>query len=489
MTFVPQQSLCALNESTKSFVVENWLDMTSTEMRPITKKMIKCHVTKERRRLWEFLDKNVVVDRHPVVSVMGSPGIGKSIISYAWVMRYANQENRRTLYLHSEENDFQLISIVDKKVALYNFSLSSPIENIDVILKAMQKKHKYELIVCDGANPEVNRKLFSGFRNLTILTISSFRPFGKMSQELMGSRNKRKHQVYAWTKEEVKEAVRLGNLLPIPPNELEEKMYYSGTCIRWLLKPIEDAKEDIDDKFLQVNDFKSLLSGNIGDSSAAAVNSLSSLVAHNKSIILSEYLVRNIADKATTDLVSMCRTILTNNPSWQGYVTELEVLRMFSNQPTVDLWSKSADGSSELVKETWPKPSNGYETVSGVDDPAVGPIMSQNKYLAPIKFNQALFDLLFIGPILRVIQITDAKTHEYKMGALIPWVKMLKCSKIELVVICRHHNFGTFKVVPSDFENVAELNNGLKANHRGREPFEPFDCRKIRVLTYQEKAP
>ena len=310
---------------------------------------ISCHVTKERRRLWEFLDASVVVDGHPVVSVMGSPGIGKSIISYAWVMRYAYQENRRTLYLHSEENDFQLISIVDKKVALYNFSLSSPIENIDVILKAMQKEHGYKLIVCDGANPEVNKKLFTGFRDSTILTISSFRPFGKMSQEVMGSRNKRKHQVYAWTKEEVKEAVRLGNLLPIRPDELEEKMYYSGTCIRWLLKPIEDAKEDIDDKFLQVNDFKSLLSGNIGDSSAAAVNSLSSLVAHNKSIILSEYLVRNIADKATTDLVSMCRTILTNNPSWQGYVTELEVLRMFSNQPVVDLWSKSAGGSGQLV--------------------------------------------------------------------------------------------------------------------------------------------
>ena len=115
LEFVPQQSLCALNKSTKSFVVENWLDMTSTETRPITKKMIKCHVTKERRMLWEFLDENVVVDGHPVVSVMGSPGIGKSIISYAWVMRYANQENRRTLYLHSEESDFQLISIVDKK--------------------------------------------------------------------------------------------------------------------------------------------------------------------------------------------------------------------------------------------------------------------------------------------------------------------------------------------------------------------------------------
>ena len=198
----------------------------------------------------------------------------------------------------------------------------------------------------------------------------------------------------------VKEAAQLDNL-PSRPDEHEEKMYYSGTCIRWLLKPIKKTKEDIDDKFLQVSDFMS--------------------------IIWSKYLVRNIADKATTDLGSICRHSLTNEPSWQGYVTELEVVNLFYKRPTVDLWKKLADGKGRLVKET------------------------------------------------------AATTHNYKMGALIPWVEKLQCSKVQLVVICRHQNFGEFIVVPSDFENLKELNNALKANHGGRDRFKPFDCQQTLV--------
>ena len=146
------------------------------------------------------MDDKVVKTGNPVVSVTGSPGIGKSVISYAWVVWYTMQHNRRTLYLHYEEEGYKLISIVDGQVIneSYRFYLcESSHSNISKMLNFKYEKIQYDLIVSDGADPVINESLFVSFDKSTILTISSFKPFPNISQEALSGRYLTEHQVYA----------------------------------------------------------------------------------------------------------------------------------------------------------------------------------------------------------------------------------------------------------------------------------------------------
>jgi hypothetical protein len=226
---------------------------------------------------------------------MGSPGIGKSIIAYAWTVWHASHCNKRTLYVHGVDLNFELLSIIDGIATRYslNYKHIDDVKYVHDVISDLQKENNYDLIVCDGGNENLNKFLFQQFKNTTIVTVSSFQAFGKMSQELSVARKKYQHIVLSWKKQEIVDAIDAGNL-PIPLDKLDEKMYYAGTCIRWLLMSLNEVINDIDSKILRVTDYSQLLSGNIGDSALTAVNSLSSMVECKKTTILSLYIVRQV---------------------------------------------------------------------------------------------------------------------------------------------------------------------------------------------------
>jgi hypothetical protein len=289
----------------------------------------------------------------------------------------------------------------------------------------LQEENHFDLIVCDGGNEDLNIFLFQKFEKITIITISSFQALGKMSQQLMAARIWHEKIVLSWTKKEIIDAIHDGNL-PIDLEKLEERMYFSGTCIRWLLlSNSEQVMKAINRKIDSVTDYSQFLSGNIGQQSLNAVNSLSSMVASETSTILSEYIVRKVSIEATGSLIPLCRSLLPENPSWQGWVTELEVLSKFRRQSQLVLWSKNE------TEEVWDTSLKKY--ISDENDTSIGPGKSLNTWLIPLKYSQGCFDTLYLMPCktLRVVQITNAISHKYKLLALVPYVVKFKCTKVE----------------------------------------------------------
>ena len=84
---------------------------------------------------------------------------------------------------------------------------------------------------------------------------------------------------------------------------------------------------------------------------------------------------------------------------------------------------------------------------------------------------------------LRVIQITNAISHDYKLHILVPYVVVFKCTKVEIVVICRSGNLANYHVTDSELKNVTALNNELLAN--GKTKFKLFAMDQIRWVTYE----
>jgi hypothetical protein len=143
--FVPQSSI--LDMTTKTFLVNNlltvWPSVTS----------LKCHITKQRLDLWKFLNAHAECDNHtepPFISVIGSPGIGKSVIVYAWTIWHAMKFKKRTLYVQGINFfQFELISIIDNKVL--RFSIEDEVDaehKVHHLVNNLYKENCYDLIVC-----------------------------------------------------------------------------------------------------------------------------------------------------------------------------------------------------------------------------------------------------------------------------------------------------------------------------------------------------
>jgi hypothetical protein len=109
-------------------------------------------------------------------------------------------------------------------------------------------------------------------------------------------------------------------------------------------------------------------------------------------------------------------------------------------------------------------------------------------WLIPTKYNQGCFDALLLMPCktLRVVQITNAISHEYKLNALVPYVVKLKCTKVEIVVFCRSENLAKFHVINSELKKLTALNNALQENYKDdKTKVKLFDKDQIRCVTYE----
>jgi hypothetical protein len=472
-----------MDMKTKTLLVNNLLTNRLSDA------SVKCHITEERLTLWKFLNDHASLNEddyrgRPIVSIVGPPGIGKSVIAYAWTIWYATHFKKRTLYVQGIHLNFELVSIVENRVTRCSikYTHDSEVGNIHNVINNMHKDNCYDLVVSDGDNPNLNKFLFQRLTNTLVVTVSSFQTFSELSQRLMVTRKQYRHIVLSWTKEEIIEANNSGNL-PVPLDELEERMFYSGTCIRWLLSEPTQAKLHIDMQMNSVENYNQLLCGKIGDKSLDEVNSLLSLPTIGRSTILSEYIVRVISEKATDSLVPLCRNVLPENLVWQGLVTKLEVLHMIHTRPTLHLWDKNGN------HETWE--TSLKRTIIDENDSSIRPTQSRGWWLIPSYFNQGCFDALYIklDGTLVVFQITDAIKHDYKLKVLVPLVKKLKCFKIEFVVICRITNLLNYRVIKSELKNLRDLNLALQSNFKEKmEEFTPFGKDDIRCVTYQSQS-
>eukprot|EP01035_Chromulina_nebulosa_P028432 gene28432-37531_t len=155
----------------------------------------------------------------------------------------------------------------------------------------------------------------------------------------------------------------------------------------------------IDSKINSVSNFESLLSGNVGDSSMAMVNSLKSLVQPYVSVLLSEYIAKKLGERVDLKFLESCRNLLQDNPSWQGWVSEMEVINRIRKYSHMDVWNRSK------LKISWKISSR----LNIVDENFQDTGIQEDWWLFPQIYNQPCFDVLSLTSArsprtLRVIQ-------------------------------------------------------------------------------------
>ena len=132
---------------------------------------------------------------------------------------------------------------------------------------------------------------------------------------------------------------------------------------------IDENVELIQDSVRYVPNILILLSGNIGDSSQAQVNSLISVFMESYSTILfetsviSEYALKILLKQCTPEFIALARNAMKKNNIWQGWVTEFECLykieKCSNNIELCDI-----NGTSVI----WPMNYNSVEKYNEIKD-------------------------------------------------------------------------------------------------------------------------
>jgi hypothetical protein len=431
---------------------------------------------------------------------------------YAYAMYEATERKKRVLYIHGNKNQHHYLFtsggvedarigisdriVAEQDTALYRFVYNQLVEQ------------KVDMIVLDGALEWLIGKVYLNlkkFPNVRLISCTSFQAASDMNgsdlDQYPPNPEFDRYSMESWTREELAAALKSGVIhLDQSVQEFNDILFYSGGSVRMVKWTINKVIDTLNAKFSKSVDIAKLVGeGVVGDASESAVNTLIAIYDGFK-IPVSQYVTRKMMKACTQYLISKYRMALPKNPSWQGWVTEIEVLTMVRENKIAVFWGRRkevekdvARGRAGLLKEEWPRLQEATGTLIEFYDASDDCFKFQSfGWFAPLKFNQQTFDAIYwMSPdTIRFIQITNADTHSCKLQCLIPYVQIMNVHVIEVVYVCQSSNFDTFKVPSPDvYPAVADaaedtnkdLNEGLADQEES-----PLDQKNERFLDHNE---
>ena len=422
------------------------VDLSNTGLTAAVDPILPLYMRDMCLKLYRALKDN----KEQVIMISGCPGVGKSVEVYSYAMWHASEDKKRVLYIHCDEVlGFSIIFKYDANVEKMTLGRKpyTPEPNILVAyIDTLLKEGKVDLIVLDGALVSLIRKVYIEmikYKTVVLITCTSFRGLGKMSSEVrVKTAEMVDFEMESWTEAEYFAAIA-ADVLKIPKKELGERYYYAGGSVRFIQQPINSLMRILKEKIAQVPDMNKLIgTGGVGQASDVAVNSLMA-VYEGKKVILSKYVTRMLFDQVSDDWIAKARSTLPDNPAWQGWVSEFEVLKLagkgelfFYDQNTTTGYQWDSDRAMHTFND---------ENDENLKNP------TQTGWFQPVKWNHACFDALYrvSKDKLRVVQITDASSHSSKLKYLVNYVQTMKVCQIDFVVVCRKKNYNSFKVFDS----------------------------------------
>ena len=386
-----------------------------------------------------------------VKMITGCPGVGKSVEIFSYAM---GQTNKRVLYIHGEEkNGFSILfkdnpNTLTSKACCRPKFVSEP-NPLEQFISALLEDAGVDLIVLDGSLSWLIRKVYfmmDKYPQVVLITCTSFQALGKISQEVsLKSASRARFVMESWRETEYDEAVRTGALILPGHTTVKELFYYAGGSVRLFLKPIDDVIAELEFKIDCAPDMGKLVgSGGVGDASADATNSLMAIY-DGKTVVLSQFVMRKLLESVTDDFIQKARLFLPENPVWQGWVTEAEVMHMARTQRDVSFRNNPEDATSV---ETWHADPGVISFTNSTDRALQGQRVG---WFQPTKWNEKGFDALFrvSSHELRVIQITDASNRRFDLNVIVPFVEAMKVHVVVIVHVCARKNFKMLKVKES----------------------------------------
>ena len=437
-----------LGAAAEGSVVE--VDLTSSGLRDNVAQPSKLYVRTACLELWNHLETTL----HRASFVTGCPGVGKSVEVYAYVMWQAGFHKKRVLYVHSHGESYSLIATAGAAVPtdvrcghVADFS-SQPQVLLDFIVSSL-KGGVVDVIVLDGQLSWLIKRVFlclHRYPNVRLISCTSFQAITKLNTEQLANAPEfSEFLMDSWVQEEYVAAIEAGALTLDTTREhtVEEVFYYAGGSVRMIQWSVERVATCLTTKMREISDMSQLIGKQVvGDSSQSAMNTLMAIY-NGCSTVISRYVLTQLIKTLSTAAILAIRRILPSNASWQGWVTELEVLLLAKERKTMIF--RRPDG--EL--EQWPRHDELRlgEPLFEFNDPCEIRDVPYD-WLLPKQWNHACFDGLYRTPpdTVRAIQITIADKHSCKLKYLIPIAEAMNAHVIELVYVCRRSNFRDFKV-------------------------------------------
>jgi hypothetical protein len=387
----------------------------------------KCFARKETLDLWAKLQGLNLTNR---MIIQGPPGIGKSTELYAWV-QYKRKE-RNILYLHfsSCKGIFILVCTPDyiQQYVLYVATTTLLIK--DFILSLSENlKVKFDIVVCDGFLQQSGMLslVFSIFREQIVIYCSSY----KASNEVKGESRQilaKEHgslitfEMNSWQFCDYIAAFKEGVFEVVfnSTEEIHKRYHYAGGNLRLMLLSENDCLDELNSSFARVNDYKLILAGLCGQSSGNSVNTLFQRIEGQFRLVseyAERYLLKMFPDKNSEFISFSKNNIMTNNPSFQGWIFEFEVL---------DLIQKKQIELSALNGHPWNNHCAVLYFHDANDLREKLPFINPNTLLVPFAYNHKLVDvMLYVQPgQLRAANITLAKKHIFRMDYILPYLQL-----------------------------------------------------------------
>lgn len=406
-------------------------------------------------KLYTFLEKEV----EQVKMICGCPGVGKSVEVYSYAMWLAVTKRKRVIYMHGDEVGG--ISIVFKYESILSKVKTSQITltRTAVLLSflvSLLGGGTVDLIVLDGSIATLFREVYLvmiKYPDVKLILCTSFRALGRISSEVFfKAASQATFQMESWTESEYRSAMNSGALMTQKDTTFDEHIFYSGGSIRLFQQPIKAVITFLNRKIETVPDMDKLVGiGGVGDASDEAVNSIMAVYANQK-VVLSKYVTRMLLSRVKDGFIAKARLTLEDNPVWQGWVTEFEVLSTAGKSLQMCFYG------IKKKRESWTSSTKSILTFDDERDE----VLIKSGYigwLRPLKWNHPCFDAFFrVSEYeLRVVQITDAVAHSCKLKYLIPYVTAMQIRKVDFIFVCRRKNFSLFKVFnPTEITDATE---------------------------------
>ena len=383
----------------------------------------------------------------------GSPGTGKSSEVFAFAMNRATRGGLRVLYVHSSRTHHSIISksgsdatkhVDDVVPADYWVFTAIGEKQIDLatFIDQLMRKNKYGLVVVDAVAQDLCMHVNAQADLGTAIICTSYQSID------ISTRSEESHPanhilVPSWTEVELQAAANRGAIGPFSDEEHRLRYYMGGASIRLYLTATKKAKKFIDHCVNRVDDIAAIIKGRVGPSSPGAINTLLANFSSGtsvRSILVSQYAVKRVAEHTKPELIAFCRASLKHNPVWQGWVTEMEVMHLLSKGP-LTLWH------AHEQTEEW-HGGGQCEYFSDHTEVSLYEEYSPGAWLFPHRWNEALFDCIQIvgdeNKTVRVVQITNAVQHSFFLSYLNEYLESLGAYRVDFVFVCQSQNFPGF---------------------------------------------
>jgi hypothetical protein len=368
--------------------------------------------------------------------ILGPPGTGKSITTYAFLLDLIGTKQWKITWIHLSRRIFpQYVQFHE------NYKESGTIDDRERLMRLLDfASEGNHIVVIDGFADLVDhnaiiKDCYAWFsqnivlHRLTVLCSMSSR--GKTN--IQDDKNQRVniHNVNSWKIEEYHQAMKNnvffesirefldGSLdLEVTPQELiDSKYYFAGGSSRFMFCLKTNEVVDLLDQSVEViHDALPYIQGTIGDQSNFVVNRLFSIFkkegSRTQRTIVSEYAASQLAMKMGRKLVENFYQTLRSrlNPSMDGWLLEMWFFAALSEEGV------TVYNSSQNKEVTWPQSDilNFDPNQMNLDLFKSSPV-----WLKPLKWCQGGYDAVYVDMqknLLKFVQITRSSTHSFKLN-------------------------------------------------------------------------